>query len=159
MFWQGTNFTFVVTAAAPTFAVIVTEGQLEDVPNPTLIRQRGAGLIYANAGGATLDSMVGIGMYFADAQAIAAGIGSLQRPITDVSSDWIWHQFLPISDNSGTIDQIRPTTAAMRFEVDGKAMRKADANQGLVLVVQAADTGATLLNATVSIAMRLLFKK
>ena len=158
--WEGFSLQFLaLTAAAPQFAVIVSEADLENFPNPTLIRQRGQVLAYANAGGVTLDSIIFLGMYFANANAITAGIASLQQPGTDVGSDWIWIDEIPLSDNSGTLDQIRPTTAAHRISIDGKAMRKAEPNQALVMVAQVVDFGATVLNANVTLGARLLFKK
>ena len=141
------------------FAIVVSEAELEDVPNPTLIRQRGQILAYANAGGATLDSVIFLGMYFANNKAVAAGIASLQLPGTDVGSDWLWTDCIPISDNSGSIDQIRPTTSAARQIIDGKAMRKVEPNQAMVLVGQVVDFGATALNANVTVGCRFLFKK
>jgi len=158
--WEGATFQFLaLTNLAPQFAVIASETVLEQFPNPTLIRQRGRILAYANAGGATLDSVIGLGMYYANSAALAAGIGSLQLPLRDFASDWIWTDRIPLSDNSGSIDQIRPTTAAARIDIDGKAMRKAEPDQTLIIVADIIDFGATLLNTNVSISLRLLFKK
>ena len=158
--WEGFSVSFAgVTAAAPAFAIVVAEAVLENFPNPTLVRQRGSYLAYANAGGATLDSILFLGLYFADASAVAAGIASLETPGTDVGSDWIWIDQIALSDNSGTLDQNRPTVAAGRRMIDGKAMRKADQNQALILVAEVVDFGATLLNATATVSARLLFKK
>ena len=158
--WEGAAFQFLaLIAAAPQFAVVVTEAQLEQFPNPTLVRQRGRVLAYANAGGTILDSVISFGMYYATQAAITAGVASLQLPLTDIGSDWVWHDQVALSDNSGTLDGIRPTTAAARFEIDGKAMRKATPNQSLVIVGQVFDFGAILLNANVTVSLRLLFKK
>ena len=159
MFWQGfTAQDFAVTAATSRFAIAVDETQLEGVPNPTLIRQRGVGLVYLNAGAVGLDSLLGLGMYVVNAQALAGGTASMQRPITDIGSDWLWHQFAFLSDDSGTLDQARPNKMVYRFEIDGKAMRKIDANQALVVVMQVQDAGLAS-NVNVNLAMRLLFKK
>ena len=104
--WDAFSVHFAsVTALLLNFAVVTAEATLESFPNPTLIRQRGSYLVYANAGGTTLDSHVHMGMYFANNAAIAAGIASLQLPGTDFGSDWIWWSTCHIADNSGTLDQ------------------------------------------------------
>jgi len=159
-FWEGFAVKFsTVTVGAPAFAVITTEAILENSPNPTLIRQRGSALVYANAGGATLDSTLFMGIMVADSRAIAVGITGLQLPFTNIGSDWLWWKAVHISDNSGSIDQIRPTTAAARFEIDGKAMRKIGLNEAVVLVLEVSDGGATALSATAAISARMLYKR
>ena len=87
--WAGAAVRLQVTAAAPTFVIMVSEAELEMFPNPTLVRQRGRILVYAQAGGATLDSVCVLGMYFANAAAITAGVAALQSPGTDSGSDCV----------------------------------------------------------------------
>ena len=157
--WEGFSLRFQVTAALPQFSIVTTEAILENYPNPTLVRQRGRILAYLQAGGATLDSVLTLGMYFATAQAAAAGIGSLAKPFDNIGSDWLWWDSIALSDNSGTIDQIRPTTSAHRIDIDGKGMRKVEQNHVLVFVAQIFDFGATLANASVTAEARLLYKK
>jgi len=148
-----------VTEAAPVVITVVSEAILENYPNPTLVRQRGAVLAYLNAGGATLDSVLTMGMYFADKAAVTAGIASLELPNRDIGSDWLWWATIPLADNSGTIDQIRPTTSAHRIEIDGKAMRKAEPNQSLVFVAEVTDFGVSNASVAVNASARLLFKR
>jgi len=153
----GLNIGSATAATGPHFLEIATQTVLEQFPNPTLVRQRGEGLVYLNAGGATLDSILSMGMYFADARSLTTA--TVQRPGTDSASDWLWYQGAPLSDNSGTLDQNRPTVSAMRFVIDGKAMRRADSNQSLIFVAEVVDFGATPANIKISVCGRLLFKK
>ena len=138
--------------------VAVSEAEMENVPNPTLIRIRGEFVVRlsaeAAAGSQTLLSM---GLIIQSARAIAAGVGGMPVPFGGIASDWIWHRNVPLSSGAGGLNPADPGQNT-RFEVDNKSMRKFDFNQGLVLVIQNSVITST---ATVEVVggLRILFKR
>ena len=159
--WEGAIFNLQLVSATSAFATITSEVVLENHPNPTLVRQRGNALIYEQVRALQMqDSVVGLGLYFANSVAVSVGIIALQLPITDIGSDWLWHTLVPISSNYDAAgDQALDTPLnVMREAIDGKAMRKAEPNQVLVLVGQVQDFGGAS-NVRVVGGVRLLYKQ
>ena len=159
--WEGTIFNLQLVTATSAFATITTEAILENTLNSTLIRQRGNVLVYDQVRAAqTIDSVVGLGIYLANNVAVGVGITALQLPITDIGSDWLWHTLIPIASNYDAAgDQaLDAPLIAMREVIDGKAMRKVDPNQVLVLVGQVQDFGGAA-NVRVVGGVRLLYKR
>jgi hypothetical protein len=162
MFWSPFCSSLQVTAASPGFSVIALETELENVPNPTLIRQRGRILVYEqDRVGQTIDTCVSCGIYIADAKAITAGIASLELPLSNGRSDWVWWDSFLIASNYDAAGDIALDAPLIhdRGIMDGKAMRKIGQNQAVVFVAEATDQGGGVSDIRIDIAGRLLFKK
>ena len=157
-FWAGASGQFALTTGAVSTAPIVTEATLENVPDPTLIRIHGEIFVIVTARTAAQDgAIIDFGMIPQSAAAIAAGVGSMPLPGTDVGSSWIYHKRIAVRSN------IAPPNGTdiggnHRFQVDNKAMRKFSLNQGLQLVVQNTVLTGTI-TVSISFAFRLLFKR
>jgi len=141
--WNGNQVDMAdLVTATPQFAVIVNEATLEAFPTPTVIRIRGSlGLKAQPGGGAPAESSVGLGIYLADSVALAAG--SLQVPITDIGSDWIWWFNGLVGEPSAGQTELGRFETFQRIDVDSKAMRKVKVNQALVLVAQSINARGT----------------
>jgi len=122
----------------------------------TLIRLRGEflfRLVTATAVGDGYFGAVAMGI-FTDA-ALTIGITALQTPITDETWDgWMWHQYftcvaqgqISAAGVSLSAGQQDATTAAVRIEVDSKAMRKIPVGMSLAVVLEVTqDATATAL--------------
>ena len=157
-FWEGATGAFVLATGAVSTATVVSEATLENVPSPTLIRIHGHIFAHITARTAAGDACVlGIGMLPQSSAAVAAGVGSMPLPTTDVSSPWILHRQVPFDSN------IAPPNGTdiggnMHIVIDNKLMRKFDLNQALQFVVQ-----NTVITGTITLsivfAFRFLFKR
>jgi len=99
----------------------------------TIVRQRGEFLAFLESATATADGLFGaIGIAKASTAAVTAGAASVPTPITEESWDgWLYHRYFslmapaPIAGGAAADGDLSiPTTAAVRIEVDSKAMRK-----------------------------------
>ena len=157
MFWLGATGSSSVTTGAVTTNAIVTEADLENVPNPTLIRVRGEVIIHPSAiGAAGATAVIGLGLIIQSARAIAAGVGGMPVPIGGIGSDFLFHR-MSVVDVQSAITVEDGITQNVRYEVDNKSMRKFDLNEGLQLNIQNTVISGTL-TAEIVWALRLLFK-
>jgi len=141
-FWESTfttamqSFTNVASTIANVQAVVL-ETELDNVPNPTLVRVRGQiftrlGAVAAAQGDAML---IGHALLVVDAKQLAVGTTAVPLPLTGNSEDFLWYGTQYISQNdSGTI--LNTNSNFDRLEVDSKAMRKITVNQVLVLATE-----------------------
>jgi len=138
--------------------VVVPEATLENVPSPTLVRVHGEVFTNVVARGAASDvAVITMGMIGQSAAAIAAGVGSMPTPGTDIGSPWFWHRRAILASN------IAPPNGTdlggnARFLVDNKAMRKFELNQGIVVVVENTPLVGSI-TAEVNVSFRFLFKR
>ncbi len=149
------------TVAAIT--AIVSEAELENVPNPTLVRVRGQ--IFARLGSnaeAQSDSiLLAHAMLLIDAKQLAVGITAVPLPLTNNSEEYLWFgsQYMANSAH-GTPATIASSYTMDRLNVDSKAMRKVSSDHVLVIVSemdqQAGTAGADV---QCSFNFRFLFKK
>ena len=158
MFWEGADVADQVASAAVVFSTVVTEANLESVPNPTLIRVRGSVLVTVSAiGAAGAVGLLSLGLIKQSSRAIAAGVGSMPVPFGQIESDWLWHTMVPLVVRVAITETDDPAQVH-RLEIDNKAMRKFEPNEALVLIGQ-----NTVVSGTMTIdycaAMRFLFKK
>ena len=119
------------------------------------MRTRGEVLMYLSAATAVFDGFIGaFGIGFASAAAMTAGAASLPTPITEFDSDnWIYHRFYnilspgAISGGAATdADVGGAVAAAVRWEIDSKAMRKVpDDDVGLYMAWEHTLTGTANL--------------
>ncbi len=146
-FWEGALFSSLPSVAGAVAEVdtLVTEANLENVPNSTVVRVRGSyGWSVAGANGS---GVCALGIMLVNAPALAVGIGSLPTPITDIGSDWLWWDSFGW-DNVGTAGD-GPVLAGQRT-IDSKAMRKTALNQVLVLITEIQGIGASAGIATIN---------
>jgi len=160
MFWEGAALAFTNATGTASVLTVVSETTLETIPNPTLIRVRGQGIVYATAIGASgAQAMIGIGLIKVTAKALAAGVASLPTPGTDSGSDWLWHSDYPIGVRGSLgADSESDGSHVTRFDIDNKAMRKFEPNEVLVMVVENVALTSTV-TVQVTVGFRILFKK
>ena len=155
-FWEGNFGAFVVTTGGVSTANVVPEATLENTPNPTIIRVRGEILVVATVAGTAGDSaLCGLGIMLQGARAIAAGVGGMPVPIGQIGSSWLFHRMVLL--RSAVVPVQDEEQVAARFEVDSKAMRKCQLNQGFQLMVQNSVISGTM-SFEVIWALRVLFK-
>ena len=132
-------------AASSTF--IVGSGLQTVGSELTLLRTRGLidlFLTSATSAGDGYFGAFGIGV-FTD-QAFTAGVASLPSPLTEAFSNaWLYHQYLSVhAGEAGGLSG--GGEAHQRIDVDSKAMRKFDANQVMVAVVELVEIGTAVAN-------------
>ena len=157
-FWEGGNIIQEIVTGATTVSSVVAEANLENVPQSTLVRIRGAALISVNAIGASgAKGLAVMGIKLATAAAVAGG--TVESPNADIGFDWIWWQVVGLSvENTLVTPGIDGTTATTRVMIDSKAMRKVGLNSVFVFV-----TTNVVMESTMTIevqgAVRVLFKR
>ncbi len=137
--WEGTTFGFTVTTGAAFSATAITEAILEANAPGTIVRVRGRLAFRVSAAGAdNAQSIINVGLILVNAPALAAGVASLPTPRTDVGSDWMMYDVMPmgIVDSTLTTGLFPGKNAEQLLEVDVKAMRKYDRNQALAMVIE-----------------------
>ena len=157
MFWEGVTGSQQVATAAVATQTAVTEAEMENIPNPTLIRVHGEVCVRVSAIGASgAQATLAMGLIIQDARAVSAGVGGMPVPFGGIASDWLWHKLIPIQvETQATEDSNQHN---IRFVIDNKSMRKFQENQALVLNFQNTAITSTL-TAEVVFAFRFLFKK
>ena len=123
----------------------------------TVVRLRGELLLMlttADAVGGGYTGAFGIGVASADATAV--GVTAVPNPINDEDWDgWLYHRYwslaaggvLAAAAAADATDQVNSTTAALRLEVDSKAMRKLPENMGIFASLQVTESGVSLMSA------------
>ena len=157
MFWLGVTGSTSVATGTVTTKSAVSESALETIPNPTLIRVRGEIIIHPSsiaAAGAT--AVIGMGLIIQSSRAVTAGVVGMPTPVSEIGSDWLWHK-MSIIDVQSAITVEDGITQNVRFDVDGKAMRKFDLNQALQFNSENTGISGTL-TAEIVFAFRFLFK-
>ena len=95
-----------------------------------------------------------MGIGIATLAAVTAGVASVPTPITEAGWDgWLWHMFFQcraagIIDGSamGDTDAVNPTAAAVRFEIDSKAMRKfEDTDLAIYAALEVSEVGTSTM--------------
>ena len=91
MTWEGAEINATATSGGAVVNTLVSEANLENVPNPTIVRIRGHVLVRQTAQGAAgTRGEAFMGIKLATGLAISAGIASIEKPFSDIGSDWIW---------------------------------------------------------------------
>ncbi len=158
-FWEGAKIDMTVTTGASISQPVVTEALLETVPNPTLVRIRGSLLIIMTASAATPGACLAvIGIKVVSGAALAGA--SISLPFTDIGSDWVWWQAIPMNLTGGSVAAPNSDGRSIvhRVDIDSKAMRKIKGNEVLVLVSQNV-VGVSTQTFDVDGSMRVLFKR
>ena len=143
--WGGTVATGL--SAVPALSKLLLASFTSDfVSGETIRRMRGTLLVNTVAAG----FHGAIGAYVANTVAIAAGVGSLLDPVTNVSDDaWFWYQSFGGITGNGSAGG----GGAQLLSIDSKAMRRVETGYAVVFVV--ANSSATLAY-SVALLVRLL---
>jgi len=145
----GTKFTGTAAVLGNIVSVPASDGI-------TLIRLRGSFMAYLNSA-VNLDDgfsgAVGVGIF--NDQALTAGIASIQTPITEEGWDgWLWHSYFSLysADAIATAgvalapNQSDALKAAIRIDVDSKAMRKVPVGMEIAVVIEAFEVGDAVMS-------------
>ncbi len=163
-FWETVSTTNLqtLTDAGTISAVntLVTEAELDSVPNPTVVRIRGqifqdAGLAFNGSGDCIL---IAHAIMVVDAKQLAIGTGAMPLPLSSNSEDFLWADSTFIANTSVTA--FDSSTRQSMITIDSKAMRKITLNQVLVMVTEIdLQAGSGGEDVRFGFQMRLLFKK
>ena len=133
-------------------AVIGGNSVLAALDGLTLVRTRGHLLLQLLTAVSAADGFVGaFGMAKASSAAILAGVASVPTPLTEESWDgWFFHQYFslisscPIAVATAAQEALQNNNvaAAVRFEIDSKAMRKIDIDEGFYMAIEVVEIGA-----------------
>jgi len=157
-FWEGGSIFHNNATGVTVASVLVPEASLENVPNSTLVRIRGQVMVAITSGTVGANVLCVMGIKLATTVAVAGG--SVERPFTDVGSDWIWWSVVALSvQNTIGIEQPHGSVIMSKYvDIDSKAMRKVGLNQDLVFVTQNVVVAGTAAFEVVG-AGRVLFKR
>ena len=121
----------------------------------TLIRTRGELLLGLKTAAAAQNGFHGaFGIGKATKAAVTAGAASIPTPITEEAWDgWLYHRYFsiispgPIAAATAAQEalQANSTLAAVRIEVDSKAMRKWDVNEAMFAVIEVIEIGTATM--------------
>ena len=141
--------TQVITASS---AVLATTGAAVAEDGLTLVRTRGELVCLLGISASQGDGFHGaFGIGVATLAAFTAGIGSVPTPLTEEDwNGWLYHRYFglfsggPIAAATAAQqgDQVNSTSAALRVEVDSKAMRKLSMDMIVYAAVEVVELGA-----------------
>ena len=136
-------------------SVLGTGVQLSAADEVTVVRTRGSILLWLEAATTAGDGFQGaLGIGLVTTPAFDIGVTAVPTPLAEEDWDgWLWHQFFhlhaggPIAAAvSADTDMVNSTTAAVRFEIDSKAMRKFESDMTMIIVMELSPlTGAATL--------------
>ncbi len=123
----------------------------------TVVRTRGEVLLTLITATGSLDGFRGaFGIGIATDRATAIGITALPSPISDEDQDmWLYHRYFTVVANISTEADFG-LSAALRFEVDSKAMRKLPIGMAIFAAIEVVEVGAAVMDASFN--SRLLLK-
>jgi len=134
--------------------------------NLTLIRTRGEFVAFLKTSASDANGFHGaFGIAKATSAAILAGVASVPTPITEQDWEgWLYHRYFsifsggPIAAATAAQEalQVNNVCAALRIEVDSKAMRKSDIDEGFYCAVEIVEVGTATMSWTFN--SRMLFK-
>ena len=137
------------TAISSTTAVLIGAGAVSTGDGQTVVRLRGELLLTLITATGSLDGFRGaFGIGIVQNPAFTAGIGSVPTPVTEAADEnWLYHRFFTIVANISTEADFG-LSAAMRLEVDSKAMRKFDSGVTLYAALEVTEVGAAVMDAS-----------
>jgi len=146
-------------------AVVMTNAVIAVADGLTIVRVRGEVSAFFSASSAAQGGFHGaIGLCIVNENAAVVGVSAMPHPVADQEWDgWLFHRWLSIisagiidTGVSKSNDTINTTSAAVRFELDSKAMRKFPADQVLVAIAEWTEIGTATMR--FSMATRVLVK-
>jgi len=139
-----------------TSAQLATVAVQATVDGLTLIRTRGELTMYLLTAAASENGFHGaFGIAKATSAAILAGAASVPTPITEEAWDgWLYHRYFsvmapgPIAVATAAQEALQTANvaAALRVEVDSKAMRKWDIDEGLYGCIEVVEVGTATMS-------------
>ncbi len=135
--WAASSIVSAALSAGTSGATALSAG----VPAETILRTRGTGLVYldgASAPGRFVQVSMGLVL-------VPEGQGTtvIWDPFGDSNAPWLWYQESILGYEEMVTDVVDvPGASAHRFEVDSKAMRKANDDEELQFVVTNTTIGA-----------------
>ena len=106
----------------------------------TLIRTRGLFRAYLKSATTAGDGFQGaFGICVVQSAAFDAGVTALPGPITEMGSDaWLYHAIVSLHANTSAEAEFMSGAVTQELIIDSKAMRKLDAENTVVAVLEAA---------------------
>ena len=139
-----------VTTLSATGAAFLGSSVIPATEGLTIVRTRGELLMFLSSASAGLDGFTGaFGLAVVTSEAVAAGIASVPTPVEQADwNGWLYHRFFSItavdaldSGVSDDKDAINAVSAALRIEVDSKAMRKFKVEDRLYAAIEVVEVG------------------
>ena len=149
----GGTSVLVITASQSS---ILGAGSQPLVDGLTMVRLRGELLLRLSLASAVTGGFTGaFGVGLSTVAAFAIGVTALQTPLTDEDWDgWLYHRYFALGpggviDNSAAADadQVNATSAALRLEVDSKAMRKIPEGTNIFAAIEVVEFGTATMEA------------
>jgi len=141
-------------AITTSISSLATGGAAAGQDGLTVVRIRGEFQAFLTAASANTNGYHGaFGIGTARTPAFTAGMASLPSPITDEDDElWLYHRYFSIIsgsviDNAAALAEgvVNSTCAALRFEVDSKAMRKFNLGDVLYAAVEVVELGTATM--------------
>ncbi len=141
---------------------VVLESELDNVPNPTLVRVRG--IIFSRLGlaaqAAEESIIIAHAIMVVDAKQLAVGVTAMPLPLSSNSEDFLWFGSQILSNQQLTVAATASEPfAASTLMVDSKAMRKITLNQAVVMVSEIVQLDGSAGDVDFAFNFRVLFKK
>jgi len=143
--------TQVITASGSTLATTTAVAALDGI---TLVRTRGSMLLALRSADAAGSGFTGaFGIAKVTSAAAVAGVASIPTPITEEDWDgWLYHQYFSLiavaqiaAVAAAAEDFAEVVCAALRIDVDSKAMRKFQVEETLVAVLEVSEVGTAVM--------------
>ncbi len=120
----------------------------------TIVRARFKYMVRSDQAAAIETQVGAIGIAVVSDESIAAGVGSIPTPITEIGSDlWLLHEIFMSMESNLTDRSLNGSVG----EIDSKAMRKVEAGQDIAIVAEMS-TASSTGGMVVSLGGRMLFK-
>ena len=152
--WQLGPGGVAVQSISSTSSTILGSGSIAVEDGMTLARLRGEFLMHLATADAANTSLVGaLGIGITKAAAFAIGATAMETPIDDETWDgWIYHRYFALNavesitaaTSAAEGLQANSTVAAVRIEVDSKAMRKLITEDVIFAMVQVTEAGTAV---------------
>jgi len=144
-----------ITQLTGTGSVFLGSGIVSSTLPITVVRIRGELLLFLSSATAALDGYTGaFGIGRVATSAFSAGITAVPTPVAEQSWEgWLYHRYFsitaatPMDGQAATdTDVLNNVTAALRIEVDTKAMRKLEEDeQTIYAALEAVEVGGATL--------------
>jgi len=152
--WQVGSGGNVATLISATGSTILGVGSFSTEDGLTATRIRGELLIGLESSSQVNGGFVGaFGIGLTDISAFAIGVTAVQTPLADADWDqWLFHRFFACRSAglignvaADDVDIVHSVVAAMRLEVDTKAMRKLPEDVGVYACIEVTESGAATM--------------
>ena len=136
-----------------------------NVDGLTLVRTRGEFQMYLESASSAGAGFIGaVGLAVVTDQAFNVGITAIPGPVTESNFDgWLYHRFFSViaggiidGGAAADHDQVNAMSAAVRVEIDSKAMRKVKEGETIVGIMEFTEIGTAV--ARFFMDSRMLFK-